>query len=59
MSHVETLFVSWPVGLALSSWLFLRIVERRARAEQSLVPRRVDARSISLKHGALSDARSH
>ena len=29
MSHVETLFVSWPVGLALSSWLFLQIVERQ------------------------------
>jgi hypothetical protein len=59
MSHVETLFVSWPVGLALFSWLFLQIMERRARSEQSLAPRRVVARSISPKHGALSDARAH
>ena len=35
MSHVETLFVSWPVSLALSSWLFLQIFERKARVEQS------------------------
>jgi hypothetical protein len=28
MSHVETLFISWPVGLALSSWLFLQIMEQ-------------------------------
>jgi hypothetical protein len=59
MSHGETLFVSWPVGLALSSWLFLQIVERKARVEQSVVSRRVYARSISPKHGALSDARAH
>lgn len=58
MSHVETLFVSSSVGLALSSWLFLMIAERRARAAQSFVFRRVHARSISPKHGALSDARA-
>ena len=57
MSDVETLFVSWLVGLALSSWLFLQIVERRARVEQLVVRRRVDTKSISPKHGALSDAR--
>jgi hypothetical protein len=57
MSDVETLFLSWLVGLALSSWLFLRIVERRARVERSLVPLRVVARPISPKYGALSDAR--
>jgi len=57
MSNVETLFVSWPIGVALSSWLFLQIVERRARVEQLVVRRRVHARSISPKYGALSDAR--
>jgi hypothetical protein len=59
MSDVETLFVSWLVGLALSSWLFLQIVEGRARVEQLVVSRRVHARPISPKHGALSDARTH
>jgi hypothetical protein len=57
MSDGETLFLSCLVGLALSSWLFLQIVERRARVEQLVVRRRVHARSISPKHGALSDAR--
>jgi hypothetical protein len=57
MSDVATLFVSWPVGIALSCWLFFEIAKRCARVEQSLAPRRVVARSISSKHGALSDAR--
>jgi hypothetical protein len=57
MSHGETLFVSWLVGLALSSWLFLQIMKRRSRVERSLVPLRVVARSISPKYGALSDVR--
>ena len=57
MSDVETLFVSWPVGLALSCWLFFEMATRSSRVGQSLVPRRVVARSISSKHGALSDAR--
>jgi hypothetical protein len=57
MSYVETLVVSWPVGVALSCWLFFEIAKRNSRAEQVLVRRRVDARSISPKHGALSDAR--
>ena len=43
MSDGETLFLSWLVGLAVSSWLFLRIVERRARVEQLVVSRRVHA----------------
>jgi hypothetical protein len=59
MSHVETLFVSWPIGLALSCWLFFDIATRSSRVERSLAPRRVVARSISPKHGALSDARAH
>ena len=33
MSHVETLFVSWPVGLALFSWLFFEIATRSLRVE--------------------------
>jgi hypothetical protein len=57
MSDVETLFVSWPVGIALSCWLFLEITKHGPYVEQSVVRRRVDARSISPKHGALSDAR--
>jgi hypothetical protein len=57
MSDVETLFVSWPLGLALSCWLFFEIATRSSRVGQLLVPRRVVARSISSKHGALSDAR--
>jgi hypothetical protein len=57
MSDGETLFLSWLVGLALSSWLFLQIVERRARVEQLVASRRVHARCISPKYGALSDAR--
>jgi hypothetical protein len=57
MSHGETLFVSWLVGLALTSWLFLQITKLGPCLEQSVVPRRVVARSISSKHGALSDAR--
>ena len=56
MSDVETLFVSWPVGLALSCWLFFEIATS-SRVGELLVPRRVVARSISSKHGALSDAR--
>jgi hypothetical protein len=59
MSDVATLFVSWPVGIALSCWLFFEVTRRRSLAEQSVVPRRVTARSISSKHGALSDARRH
>jgi hypothetical protein len=57
MSDVETLFVSWPVGIALSCWLFFEITKLGPCLEQSVVPRRVVARSISSKHGALSDAR--
>ena len=45
MSDVETLFVSWPVGLALSCWLFFEIATRSSRVGQLLVPRRVVARS--------------
>ena len=52
MSDGETLF-------ALSSGLFLQILERRARVEQPFVSRRVYARPISPKHGALSHARAH
>jgi len=59
MSDGETLFLSWLVALGLSSWLFLQILERRARLEQSFVSRRVHARPISPKHGALSHARAH
>jgi hypothetical protein len=57
MSNVETLFVSWPIGVALSSWLFFEITKHGSRVEQLVVRRRVDARSISPKYGALSDAR--
>jgi hypothetical protein len=57
MSDVETLFISWLVGLALSSWLFFEITNRGSRVEQLVLRRRVDARSISPKYGALSDAR--
>jgi hypothetical protein len=57
MSDVETLFVSWPVGIALSCWLFFEITKLGPCLEQPVVRRRVDARSISPKHGALSDAR--
>jgi hypothetical protein len=59
MSDGEILFLSWLVGLALSSWLFLQILERRTRMEQSFLFRRVHARPISPKHGALSHARAH
>jgi hypothetical protein len=59
MSDGETLFLSWLVGLALSSGLFLQILERRARVEQPFMSRRVHARPISPKHGALSHARAH
>lgn len=59
MSHVETLFVCWPVGLALFSWLFFEIATRSSHVERSLAPRRVVARPISSKRGALSDARAH
>lgn len=58
MSEVEALVVSWPVGIALSCWLFFEIARRGSRVEQSVVRRRVDARSISPKHGALSNARA-
>jgi hypothetical protein len=57
MSDVETLFVSSPVGIALSCWLFFEITRHGSRVEQLVVRRRVDARPISPKHGALSDAR--
>jgi hypothetical protein len=57
MSHGETLFLSWPVGIALSCWLFFEITTHGSRVEQLVVRRCVDARSISPKHGALSDAR--
>jgi hypothetical protein len=57
MSHVETLFVSWSVGVALSCWLSFEIGKRSPRAQRLIVRRRVAARSISPKHGALSDAR--
>ena len=57
MSNVETVFVSWPVGVALSSWLFFEITKHGLCVEQLVVRRRVDARSTSPKHGALSDVR--
>ena len=57
MSEVETFFVCWPVGVALSCWLSFEIAKRSSRAQELVVRRRVDARSISPKHGALSDAR--
>jgi hypothetical protein len=57
MSEVETFFVCWPVGVALFCWLFFEIMKRDSRMERSLVPLRVDARSISPKYGVLSDAR--
>jgi hypothetical protein len=57
MSDVETLFVCWPVGIALSCWLFFEITKQRVRVEQLVVRRRVGARSISPKSEALSDAR--
>ncbi len=57
MSDVATLFVCWPVGVALSCWLFFEITKRGSRVEQLVVSRRVDAKSISPKHGALSDGR--
>ena len=41
--------------IALSCWLFFEIT--KLGLEQSVVPRRVVASSISSKHGALSDAR--
>jgi hypothetical protein len=58
MSDVEMLFVCWPVGVALSCWLFFEITKQSLRVEQLVVRRRVDARSISPKYGALSDVRS-
>jgi hypothetical protein len=57
MSDVETLFFSWPVGIALSCWLFFEITKHGTYVEQLVVRRRVDARSISPKHGGLSNAR--
>jgi hypothetical protein len=57
MSHVETLSVFWPVGAALSCWLFFEMATRISRAGQSLATCRIVAKSISPKHGALSDAR--
>jgi hypothetical protein len=57
MSEVETFFVCWPVGVALSCWLFFEIMKRGSRVERSLVPLGVVARPISPKYGALSDAR--
>ena len=48
MSDVETLFVSWPVGIALSCWLFFEITKLGPCLEQSVVPRRVVARSWHL-----------
>jgi hypothetical protein len=57
MSEVETLFVCWPVSVALSCLLFFEITKRGSRVEQLVVRRRVDARSMSPKDGALSDAR--
>ena len=41
MSDVETLFVSWPVGIALSCWLFFEITKHGPCVEQSVVRRRV------------------
>jgi hypothetical protein len=46
MSDIETLFVSWPVGIALSCWLFFEITKLGPCLEQSVVPRRVVARSF-------------
>ena len=57
MSDVETLFASWQVGVALSCWLFFEIKKQSSRVEQLVVHRRIDARPISPKHGALSDDR--
>jgi hypothetical protein len=57
MSEVGTLFVCWPIGVALSCLLFFEITKRGSRVERLVVRRRVDARSISPKYGALSDAR--
>ena len=53
MSDVETLFVSWPVGIALSCWLFFEITKLGPCLEQSVVPRRVVAKLYrgSAQHG--------
>ena len=57
MLDVLNPFILWPIGVALSSWLFFEITKHGSRVEQLVVRRRVDARSISPKYGALSDAR--
>jgi hypothetical protein len=59
MSHVETLFVCWPASVALSCLLFFEITKHGSRAGQLVVSRRIHARPVSPKHGALSDARAH
>lgn len=55
MLDVVSPFILWP--MALGGLLFFEITKRSSRAEQSVVPCRVDARSISPEHGGLSDAR--
>ena len=40
MSDVETLFVSWPVGIALSCWLFFEIAKRCWAAIGNTMPSR-------------------
>jgi hypothetical protein len=59
MLDVVSPFILWPIGMALGGLLFFDITKRSSRAEQSVVPCRVDARSISPEHGGLSDARRH
>ena len=34
MSEVETLFVCWPVGVALSCWLLFEMATRHSRVGQ-------------------------
>jgi hypothetical protein len=57
MLDVVSPLILWPIGMALGGLLFFEITKRSSRAEQSVVPCRVDARSISPEHGGLSDAR--
>jgi hypothetical protein len=51
MLDVVSPFILWPIGMALGGLLFFEITKRSSRAEQSVVPCRVDARSISPEHG--------
>jgi hypothetical protein len=50
-------FILWPIGMALGGLLFFEITKCSSRAEQSVVPSRVDTRSILPEHGDLSDGR--